>query len=209
MSKCNPDGNLAGAPASRPPGDATYRRRSIPNAMVGVLTAALLATACAHENASAPTTSTTSTTATTGSTAQSVLPGVPAFLPQPPANRGRLDLIGYLTAPGPDGSTIATVYFHAPAVASQPLPGANGPPPCDIAARVTGAGTDHVTVDIDLTFSANSAAANAIMADCWTGDAHRPVVRSYVVGPVPASAKLFTGTPAPDTPLPKLTEPPR
>ncbi|MDX1872186.1 hypothetical protein SBI67_08645 [Mycolicibacterium sp. 120266] len=209
MSKDNPDGDLAGALASRPTDDATYRRRSIPETVVGVLAAALLATACAHENTTAPTTSTTSATATTTTTAQSVLPGVPAFLPQPPANRGRLDLIGYRTAPGPDGSTIATVYFHAPAVALQPLPGASGPPPCDIAPRVTGAGTDHVTVDIDLTFSANSAAANAIMADCWTGDTHRPVVRSYVVGPVPASAKLFTGTPAPDTPLPKLTEPPR
>ncbi len=174
-----------------------------------VLASTLLASACARENTAAPTTSTTTTTATTTTTTKSVLPGVPAFLPQPPANRGRLDLIGYLTAPGPDGATIATVYFRAPAVASQPLPGTSGPPPCDIAPHVTGAGTDHVTVDIDLTFSANSTAANAIMADCWTGDAHRPVVRSYVVGPVPATAKLFTGTPAPDTLLPKLTEPPR
>lgn len=177
-----------------------------------VVALALAATSCSdsgevRRGSPQPTTSATGSTTTT--TAQSVLPGVPAFLPQPPANRGRLDLIGYLTAPGPDGATIATVYFRAPAVASQPLPGTSGPPPCDIAPHVTGAGTDHVTVDIDLTFSANSAAANAIMADCWTGDAHRPVVRSYVVGPVPAAAKLFTGTPAPDTPLPKLTEPPR
>ncbi|GAS99669.1 uncharacterized protein RMCC_6634 [Mycolicibacterium canariasense] len=175
----------------------------------GALTAALLATACAHENAAAPTTSTTPATTTTTTTDQTVLPGVPAFLPQPPANRGRLDLIGYRTAPGPDGSTIATVYFRAPAVTSQLPPGMTGPPPCDIAPHVTGADTDHVTVDIDLTFSANSTAANAIMADCWTGDAHQPVVRSYMVGPVPATAKLFTGAPAPDTPLPKLTEPPR
>lgn len=183
------------------------RRLVIPTTAIVVLTSALLAPACAHENTAGPTTSTTTTTATT--TTRSVLPGVPAFLPQPPANRGRLDLIGYLTAPGPAGATIATVYFRAPAVASQLPPGMTGPPPCDIAPRVTGADTDHVTVDIDLTFSANSTAANAIMADCWTGDAHRPVVRSYVVGPVPATAKLFTGTPAPDTLLPKLTEPPR
>ncbi len=143
------------------------------------------------------------------STTASVLPGVPAFLPQPGATRGQLDLIGYLTAPGPNGATIATVYFHAPSVASQLPPGMTGPPPCDIAPRVTGADTDHVTVDIDLTFSAGSTAANAIMADCWPGEGHTPVVRSYVVGPVPATAKLFTGKPAPDTPLPKLTEPPR
>ncbi|MBI3223950.1 MAG: hypothetical protein HYZ39_02705 [Mycolicibacterium cosmeticum] len=167
-----------------------------------VLTIAALVTSCAHENTAAPTTSATSTTA-------NILPGVPAFLPQPGATRGQLDMIGYLTAPGPDGTTVATVYFHAPSVASQIPPGMVGPPPCDIAPRVTGADTDHVTVEIDLTFSAGSTAANRIMADCWPGETHNPVVRSYVVGPVPATAKLFTGKPAPDTPLPKLTEPPR
>lgn len=184
---------------------------AIPKRAIGVLTLAALASACASENAAAPTTPATvgTATTTTATTAQSVLPGVPAFLPQPPANRGQLDLIGYLTAPGPDGTTVATVYFHAPAVASQLPPGLTGPPPCDVAPKVTGANTDHVTVDIDLTFSASSAAANAIMADCWTGETHHPVVRSYVVGPVPATAKLFTGQPAPDTPLAKLAEPPR
>ena len=114
-------------------------------------------------------------------------------------------LIGTL----PKSLPSATFGYIAPAVTSVIPPGMAGPPPCDIAARVTGAGTDHVTVDIDLTFSASSAQANRIMADCWTGEAHNPVVRSYVVGPVPATAKLFTGKPAPDTPLPKMTEPPR
>lgn len=181
----------------------------IPKAAAGVLATAALVTACAHENTATPTTpASATTTTTTKASSPAVLPGVPAFLPQPPANRGQLDLIGYLTAPGPDGTTVATVYFRAPAVTSVIPPGMAGPPPCDIAARVTGAGTDHVTVDIDLTFSASSAQANRIMADCWTGEAHNPVVRSYEVGPVPATAKLFTGKPAPDTPLPKLMEPP-
>ena len=173
---------------------------------ITALAAAALVTSCTHENAAAPTTSAATTSATATS---SVLPGVPAFLPQPGATRGQLDMIGYLTAAGLGGTTVATVYFHAPSVASQLLPGMTGPPPCDIAPRVTGADTDHMTVDIDLTFSAGSTAANRIMADCWPGEAHNPVVRSYVVGPVPATAKLFTGTPAPDTPLSKLTEPPR
>lgn len=177
---------------------------SIPGLSSVVTTGALLVVLT-----SACTTSTETRSPTTTSSAPSpVLPGVPAFLPQPPANRGRLDLIGYLTAPGPDGTTIATVYFHAPAVTAQIPPGMTSPP-CDIAPRVTGTDTDHVTVDVDLTFSAGSTAANRIMADCWTGDAHQPVVRSYLVGPVRPTAKLFTGMPAPGTPLPRLTEPPR
>lgn len=177
----------------------------ISKVMVGTLATAVLLAACANENNGAATSPSATTVATSPSP---VLPGVPAFLPQPPATRGQLDLIGYLTAPGPDGTTVATVYFHAPAVTAQIPPGMTSPP-CDIAPRVTGTDTDHVTVDVDLTFSAGSTAANRIMADCWTGDAHQPVVRSYVVGPVRATAKLFTGTPAPGTPLPRLTEPPR
>ena len=173
--------------------------------VIAMLATTALVTSCAHENTAAPTTS-ASSTATTSSA--SVMPGVPAFLPQPGATRGQLDMIGYLTAPGPDGTTVATVYFHAPSVTAQIPPGMTTAP-CDIAPRVTGADTDHVSVDIDLTFSASSAQANAIMADCWARPDNQTATRSYVVGPVPATAKLFTGTPAPDTPLPKLTEPPR
>ena len=175
--------------------------------VLGVSASVLLAAACASPEA--PQAQSTSASATSTSSRPATIPGLPAFLPQPPATRGQLTVIGYRIEPGPDGKSIATVYFRAPAVASMLPPGTEGPPPCDIAPRVTGANTDHITVDIDLTFSANSPAANRIMADCWARPDNQTTVRSYGVGSVPASAKLFTSVPAPNTPLPQLAEPPR
>jgi hypothetical protein len=46
------------------------------------------------------------------------------------------------------------VHFWAPEVASK-IPAGNPPPPapCELGPNVQGAGTDHVTVDVDLIWS--------------------------------------------------------
>jgi hypothetical protein len=44
--------------------------------------------------------------------------------------------------------------------------------------------------------------------DCRADGGKHPVRRSYVVGPVSSSARLFTSKPEADTPLPRLAEAP-
>jgi hypothetical protein len=79
------------------------------------------------------------------------LPPPTAFMPPSVITRGSLPMIGYLTSPQPDGGLIATIYFWAPEVASK-IPAGNPPPPapCELGPNVQGAGTDHVTVDVNL-----------------------------------------------------------
>jgi len=146
---------------------------------------------------------------TTPSTvALSRLPVSP-FLPMPVMVRGSLDMIGYLTSPGSDGGLVATVYFWAPEVTSKaPEDDPTAPPPCELAPRVTGAGTDHVVVDVDLVWTPNTSKSVLMNGDCRADGGKHPVRRSYVVGPVSTSARLFTSKPDADTPLPRLAEPP-
>jgi hypothetical protein len=124
------------------------------------------------------------------------------FLPASVANRGALSVLGYTTEPGPGGGLVATVYFMAPEVASK-IPAGDPPPaPCEPAPTVRGTGTEHVTVDVELRWIPKTPAALTMDADC-TAYGHGPTVKtSYVVGPVSPSAKLFTGTPDGDVPLP-------
>lgn len=131
------------------------------------------------------------------------------FVPPAVVTRGALNMIGYLTTPGPDGGLIATVYFWAPEVASK-VPAGNPPPPapCELAPNVQGAGTDHVTVDVELSWSPTTTSGLAFNSDCNAGGDRHQVRRSYVVGPVSATAKLFTSRPEADTPLPRLAEAP-
>jgi hypothetical protein len=137
------------------------------------------------------------------------VPPPTAFMPPPVMVRGSLDMIGYLTAPGPDGTLVAAVYFWAPEVASK-VPAGDPPPPapCELAPRVTGAGTDHIVVDVDLVWSPKTASSVSMNGDCRADGERHPVRRSYVVGSVSPSAKLFTSKPEPDTPLPRLAESP-
>jgi hypothetical protein len=148
-----------------------------------------------------------STTSTRPSSTFS-LPPPTAFMPPSVLTRGSLAMIGYLTSPQPDGGLIATVYFWAPEVASK-IPAGNPPPaaPCELGPNVQGAGTDHVTVDVDLVWSPSTTPGLSMNFDCNATRGHQ-VRRSYVVGPVSASAKLFTSKPEADTPLPRLTEAP-
>jgi hypothetical protein len=136
------------------------------------------------------------------------LPAPTAFMPPPGMTRGSLPMIGYLTSPAPDGSLIATVYFWAPEVTSK-VPAGNPPPPapCELGPKVQGAGTDHVTVDVDLVWLPTTTSALPMNYDCNATRGHQ-VRRSYVIGPVSATAKLFTSKPEADTPLPHLAEPP-
>jgi hypothetical protein len=136
------------------------------------------------------------------------LPPPTAFMPPPGMTRGSLPMIGYLTTPQPDGTLIATVYFWAPEVTSK-VPAGNPPPPapCELGPKVQGAGTDHVTVDVDLVWLPTTTSGLPMNYDCSPTRGHQ-VRRSYVVGPVSASAKLFTSKPEPDTPLPRLAEAP-
>jgi hypothetical protein len=137
------------------------------------------------------------------------LPPPTAFMPPPVMTGGSLAMIGYLTtSPQPDGTLIATVYFLAPEVASK-IPAGNPPPPapCELGPNVQGAGTDRVTVDVDLIWSPMSSSGLPMNYDCNATRGHQ-VRRSYVIGPVSASAKLFTSKPEADTPLPRLAEAP-
>jgi hypothetical protein len=136
------------------------------------------------------------------------LPPPTAFMPPSVITRGSLTMIGYLTSPQPDGGLIATVYFWAPEVASK-IPAGNPPPPapCELGPNVQGAGTDHVTVDVDLVWSPTTTSGLSMNFDCNATRGHQ-VRRSYVVGRVSASARLFTSKPEADTPLPRLAEAP-
>jgi hypothetical protein len=149
-----------------------------------------------------------STTSTRPSSTFS-LPPLTAFMPPAVMTRGSLAMIGYLTRPQPDGGLIATVYFWAPEVASK-IPAGNPPPPapCELGPNVQGAGTDHVTVEVDMVWSPPTTTSGLNMNyDCNAARGHQ-VRRSYVVGRVSASAKLFTSKPEADTPLPRLAEAP-
>lgn len=132
-------------------------------------------------------------------------PPIAPFTPLPVITRGSLNMIGYFTSPGPDGGLVATVYFWAPEVASR-IPAGDPPPAaCELAPNVHGAGTEHVTVDVELVWSPKTTASLGMNADC-AADAPHQIRRSYVIGPVSASAKLFT--PGSETPLPRLAKPP-
>jgi uncharacterized protein DUF6199 len=192
-------------PEANEPSDFAYRLGAIGTTAATVLVAALAFTwPDSHD-----TTSSTSTSSTySPPPATFSIPPPTAFMPPPVMTRGSLPMIGYLTSPQPDGGLIATVYFWAPEVASK-VPADNPPPPapCELGPNVQGAGTDHVTVDVDLVWSPTSTSALPMNYDCNATRGHQ-VRRSYVVGPVSASAKLFTSTPEGDTPLPRLAEPP-
>jgi hypothetical protein len=82
------------------------------------------------------------------------------------------------------------------------------PAPCELAPDVKGTGTDHVTVDVVLTWSPKSTSRLSMNGDCNASGRGHQVRRSYVVGPVSSSAKLFTSQPEADTPLPRLAEAP-
>jgi hypothetical protein len=169
-----------------------------------VATVALATLACTKPDSA----DTASTTSTRPSSTFS-LPPPTAFMPPSVMTRGSLDMIGYLTSSQPDGGLIATVYFWAPEVASK-IPAGNPPPPapCELGPYVRGAGTDHVIVDVDLVWSPPTTTSGLNMnSDCHATRGHQ-VRRSYVVGPVSASAKLFTSKPEADTPLPRLAEAP-
>ncbi|WP_319453220.1 MULTISPECIES: hypothetical protein [unclassified Mycobacterium] len=166
------------------------------------LTGVACTTTATHEASSRPESTTPPTIAL------SRLPVSP-FLPPSVVVRGSLEMIGYMTSPGPDGGLVATVYLWAPEVTSKAPeddPGAS--PPCELAPRVTGAGTDHVVVDVDLVWTPNTSKSVLMNGDCRADGGKHPVRRSYVVGPVSSSARLFTSKPEADTPLPRLAEPP-
>jgi hypothetical protein len=121
---------------------------------IGTIAATVILAALAFTKAdSVDSASTTSTRPTYPSTTFS-LPPPTAFMPPPVMTGGSLAMIGYLTSPQPDGTLIATVYFLAPEVASK-IPAGNPPPPapCELGPNVQGAGTDRVTVDVDLIWS--------------------------------------------------------
>jgi hypothetical protein len=140
--------------------------------------------------------------------ALSQLPVSP-FLPPGVMVRGSLDMIGYRTSPGPDGGPILTVYFWAPEVTSKtPEDDPAAPPPCELNPTVKGAGTDHVVVDVELVWTPNTSKSVLMNGDCRADGGKHPVRRSYVVGPVSSSARLFTSKPEADTPLPRLAEAP-
>lgn len=178
---------------------ATVSRRAI---LVLTLGSAFAPTGCAFATTSDP------PSAAHSSLSYSRLPVSP-FLPPGVMVRGSLDMIGYLTTPGSDGGPILTVYFWAPEVASKaPEDDPAAPPPCELAPRVTGAGTDHVVVDVDLVWTPNTSKSVLMNGDCRADGGKHPVRRSYVVGPVSSSASLFTSKPEADTPLPRLAEAP-
>ena len=136
-------------------------------------------------------------------------PPMSPFMAPPLIVRGSLDMIGYLVSTGANGNPIATVYFWAPEVTSK-VPAGNPPPPppCDLAAKIKGAGTEHVVVDVDLVWAPTTAASARLNGDCRADGGKHPVRRSYLVGPISPSAKLFTSRPEADTPLPRLAEAP-
>jgi hypothetical protein len=178
---------------------------------LGCIAATLILAALAFTKPddSAASSYTSTTTRTTYPSHSYTLPPPTAFMPPPVMARGSLDMIGYLTSPGPDGGLVATVYFWAPEVTSRvPEDDPTAPPPCELAPRVTGAGTDHVVVDVDLVWTPNTSKSVLMNGDCRADGGKHPVRRSYVVGPVSSSARLFTSKPDADTPLPRLAEPP-
>src|SRR5882757_674605 len=193
-------------PDANEPSDLAYRLGGIGTT---ALTALLVVLAFTRPDSvdSASTTSTRPTYPSRPSTTFS-LPPPTAFMPPPVMTRGSLAMIGYLTSPQPDGGLTATVYFWAPEVASK-IPAGNPPPPapCELGPNVQGAGTDHVTVDVDLVWSPTSTSGLPMNYDCNATRGHQ-VRRSYVIGPVSPSAKLFTSKPEADTPLPRLAEAP-
>jgi hypothetical protein len=188
------------------PSDFAYRLGAIGTTAGTALLAVLAFTAPGSTDSASPT-STRSTIAQRPSSTFS-LPPPTAFMPPPGMTRGTLPMIGYLTSPQPDGTLIATVYLWAPEVASK-IPAGNPPPPapCELGPTVQGAGTDHVTVDVELVWSPTTTSALPMNYDCNATRGHQ-VRRSLVVGPVSASAKLFTSKPEADTPLPRLAEAP-
>src|SRR4051812_1513946 len=193
-------------PDANEPSDFAYRVSAIGTTAATVLVAVLTFT-WPDSVDSASTTSKRPTYPSHSSTTIP-LPAPTAFMPPPGMTRGSLPMIGYLTTPQPDGSLIATVYFWAPEVTSK-VPAGNPPPPapCELGPKVQGAGTDHVTVDFDLVWLPTTTSALPMNYDCNATRGHQ-VRRSYVVGPVSTTAKLFTSTPEADTPLPRLAEPP-
>jgi hypothetical protein len=193
-------------PEAIEPSDFAYRLSAIGTT---ALTALLVLLAFTQPDSvdSASTTSTRSTYPSRPSTTLK-LPPPTAFMPPQVMTRGSLPMIGYLTTAQPDGTLIATVYLWAPEVASKvPAGTPPPPPPCELGPNVQGAGTDHVTVDVDLIWSPTSTSGASMNYDCNATRGHQ-VRRSYVIGPVSASATLFTSKPEPDTPLPRLAEPP-
>jgi hypothetical protein len=193
-------------PEANEPSDFAYRLTAI-GTTAGTALLALLAFTWPDTVDSASTTSTRSPYPSRTSTTL-LLPPPTAFMPPPVMTRGSLAMIGYLTTPQPDGTVIATVYFWAPEVASK-IPAGNPPPPapCELGPNVQGAGTDHVTVDVNLIWSPTSTSGLPMNYDCNATRGHQ-VRRSYVIGPVSATTKLFTSQPEADTPLPRLAEAP-
>jgi hypothetical protein len=194
-------------PEANEPSDFAYRLGAIGTTAGTALLAVLAFTWPDSVDSASTTTSTTSGYPWHSSTTVP-LPPPTAFMPPPVMTRGSLPMIGYLTTPQPDGSLIATVYFWAPEVTSK-IPAGNPPPPapCELGPNVQGAGTDHVTVDVELVWSPTTTSGLPMNYDCNATRGHQ-VRRSYVIGPVSASAKLFTSKPEADTPLPRLAEPP-
>jgi hypothetical protein len=193
-------------PDANEPSDFAYRLSAI-GATAATALVAVLTFTWPDSVDSASTTSTGSPYPSRTSTTIP-LPPPTAFMPPPGMTRGSLPMIGYLTTPQPDGGLIATVYFWAPEVTSK-VPAGNPPPPapCELGPKVQGAGTDHVTVDVELVWLPTTTSALPMNYDCNATRGHQ-VRRSYVVGPVSASARLFTSKPEADTPLPRLAEPP-
>ncbi|KAA0086435.1 hypothetical protein CIW52_00335 [Mycolicibacterium sp. P9-64] len=195
-------------PEANEPSDFAYRLSAIGTAAgTALLTVMALTWPDSVDTASTSKTSTTSAYSSRTSTTLA-LPPPTAFMPPPGMTRGSLPMIGYLTTPQPDGTLIATVYLWAPEVTSK-IPAGNPPPPapCELGPKVRGAGTDHVTVDVDLVWQPTTTSGLPMNYDCSPTRGHQ-VRRSYVVGPVSASAKLFTSQPEADTPLPRLAEVP-
>jgi hypothetical protein len=193
-------------PQANEPSDFAYRLGAIGTTALTVLLAVLAFTRPDSVD-SASTTSTGSPYPSRTSTTL-LLPPPTAFMPPPGMTRGALPMIGYLTTPQPDGSLTATVYFWAPEVTSK-VPAGNPPPPapCELGPNVQGAGTDHVTVDVELVWLPTTTSGLPMNYDCNPTRGHQ-VRRSYVIGPVSATAKLFTSKPEADTPLPRLAEAP-
>lgn len=189
-------------PDANEPSDVSYALNGL-GVLGGSLVCAVIFFATSSMDTSAATSSTSATRVSYPSYTYTP-PPKPPFTAPPPQDRGALPMIGYTTTDG-----VATVYYYAPMAASA-APPPDRPRPCDVAPRIEGTGTEHVVVNVDLTWAPTVEADVAGNYQCRAENTSDPLVaRSLVIGPISPTAELITSKPLPNMRLPRLAEPPR
>lgn len=191
-------------PDANEPSDVSYFFSGI-GTIIGSLIVAVTLFSLAATKPDTTNTSTQTTTRYAPTPTYGYTPPPPKpFTAPAPQNRGALPMIGYLSNDG-----IVTVYYYAPIAASAEAP-ADRPRACDVKARIEGADTDHVVVNVDLVWAPTVEADANLGWQCRTNNEQDPMVaRSLVIGRISPTAELITSKPLPNMRLPRLAEPPR